>query len=129
VQILAGESEDRVTMHYCHAGGRTGAHTLTFRSSEGAGFIESLAITTIDRAGEPSLQQDFSCRPLAKSLRSLVADVVGSKVALRIAPIPPGDRRAPSGGAALRTIEEIEIAADDGTKVKCKVTRSMPSTC
>jgi hypothetical protein len=134
-EILIDQKQERVKIIYKHA-----ARTIQFGSSESAGTVESFPVTTHDKDGDPTTQEeDFECSVSLKSFRSIISDAVGHHIELRISPIPKDDSR-PRGGAMIRTIDDVKLDANgkvvvlsekgeaSGTpKFQCKVTRFMPS--
>lgn len=138
-EILIDQKQDRVKLYYTAKHDRTQGHTLHFGTSESAGNVESFTVTTTDKPNSPEVSPDenFSCFVNLTAFKSIIQEAGGHEIELRISPIPPGDPRAPKGGAMLRTLEvarftpagKLITSSEDGAaKYTCKVTRFMPST-
>ena len=115
-EILLERTQDRVKLVYTHRNEQTGGHTIHFGARESAGFAESFPVATLDKkdhtggVAERSLEADFECLVSLAAFRSLIQDIVGPYVELRISPVKKEDF-PPRGGAMVRTIEEIRFDA------------------
>jgi hypothetical protein len=113
--------EDWVRLSYSRQGGADGTPALRLMGATTSSKLNTPPLPVLAKAGEPSLDDDFTYVVGFTALRSLFEDLSGREVELRVRPIPAAPSR-PRGAAHLRTIETVDVEGH-----ACTITRYVGS--